>query len=92
MGGMPNTFLCGFVFAFCILVIGYIISRPIQRVKRRAGDMNRPLDTWPDAIQDTTTPGDIFWGSCLARIVWWTIIALSVVGIILLSGWFLTTR
>jgi nitrate reductase gamma subunit len=78
---MQNNFYNGLVFGFIAAgLIGLILNR-IREARARMGQRNRPLNTFPDAIQPRMTPASIVRNSLLATFscVFWIIVLVVVV-------------
>jgi len=86
---VDSVFCGGTVYGlFLGFVIGSILMR-IRENRRRMGQQNRPLDTFPNAMQSRTTAGDVVRGSrraCLGSIFWVIVFGLAIVGFYMLTN------
>lgn len=65
------------------LILGFIFIR-LTDYWVKWGKRNRPLDTWPDSVQSSTTPVKIVRSSCCAGISFVLILLLVISSFILL--------
>lgn len=83
---MQNDFYNGLVYGLIAAgLIGLILNR-IREARARMGQRNRPLNTFPDAVQARMTPASIVRKSLLATFscVFWVIVL--VVAVLILIG------
>jgi hypothetical protein len=85
---MEDKFYVGFVYGLMVGgILGYILSN-IRAARTKMGTKNRPLDSFPDAIQPNLTPAKIVRNSRMAMfscIFWFGLLIVAIYTFIVLT-------
>lgn len=82
--GVSGDFWSGLCIGLILaLILGFIFIR-MTDYRAKWGKRNKPLSTWPDAVQDSTTPAKIVRSSCCAGISFVLILLLVIASFILI--------